>query len=1377
MKGENYRIALTQNARPFAVAAPRRVSAPLLSKVKEELDRLHSEGIIEPVVEPTDWCAPIVVVPRKTGDRVRLCVDYTELNKSIQRERWQLPTVEESLSKLEGGQIFSLLDATNGFLQVPLHHESYKLTTFITPFGRFFFKRLPFGINSGPEVYQKRIYQVLDGLDGVVNQADDILVVGRTQEEHDHRLANVLQRLREHNVTLNKDKCNINVNRVKFLGHLIENGLIKPDPEKVEAIMKMQTPNNVNELRQFLGMVNYLMKFIPNLAEVTAPLRILLKKGYQWVWSDVQKSAWDKIKSLISSNPVLVSYNKNRKTRVAADASSFGLGGVIEQFVDGKWKPITYASRSLSPTEMRYAQIEKEALALTWACERFSQYVLGTEFELMTDHKPLVQVLGSKQIASLSARLQRLRMRMACFRYKVTYVKGKEFYVPDVLSRNPIKSNEDILEQDLFVQSILDAIPCSDKRLKEIKEAQDTDEECGRIKSWIVNNNWNKNSVYWKYRTDLNISKGFLLLGTRLFIPKSLRKEILSKIHEGHMGIVKCRRRVYESKQWTFRDKVKTIDFVLVWDETKKTTSANAMEKRTMFENNLRAEGLELEQEINQEAGLHFVKIHAPLDILKRYAEVLKLQMPVKNLYKTALETASWTRMSVSSAWKQRFPLSRWFETDPYVFPDNTPELTAPYSRSKEFLFNANSPEFFTPAKKARIVQFILERTLYFKHHEEDSDVFEFGINRLLLHGVYIAAYPLHDGDLNTLGSMRYRFYHHWASYKNWYKYQPADYIMEYFGVKIALYFLWLGHYVSMLVPASVVGLCCFFISVFLETTSGTVNDACQGNIKDVICPLCDSSCGFWNLTDFCAEAEILYIFDNTSTVFFAIFISFWAAIYLETWKRYSAKITLRWDLTTIDNMDENPRPEYSAKLTKLVAKKKVNRHLNFITNIKEPSLSFWKHIFPGKVLSFATILLLIAVSTACLIGVTLYQMFIMTVLPDDWPMFATFTATVLNLLCIIALGPVFKKVARMLTEAEMHRTQIEFDNSFVMKLYLLQFVNNYSSIFYIAFFKGKFIGTPAAYHRVFGFRQLECTAGSCMLELTQQLAVIMIGTRAFRTFKKIIWPHILYKWRKSFTSVGARISDGDADQWEKDFLLVEKGTRLMVSDKLDMVFQYGFVTLFAVAFPLAPLFALINNIFTIRIDAKKLLVYHRRPTLRRTKGIGVWFDILNFVSNLAVFTNGFIIAFTSNFIPRMVYRLAFSSNLGEAGYLNYTLSYMAIKDLDMKNKPNTTIEYCRYLDFREPPWSENKYGETRMFWVVLAARFGFFIFFENIIMIAVILVKWLIPDIPQKVDWQMRRKHFVINETIINRESSQKSWWFMNWFKRDPNVSQMGSE
>ncbi|XP_054287870.1 uncharacterized protein K02A2.6-like [Macrosteles quadrilineatus] len=553
MKGENYRIALTQNARPFAVAAPRRVSAPLLSKVKEELDRLHSEGIIEPVVEPTDWCAPIVVVPRKTGDRVRLCVDYTELNKSIQRERWQLPTVEESLSKLEGGQIFSLLDATNGFLQVPLHHESYKLTTFITPFGRFFFKRLPFGINSGPEVYQKRIYQVLDGLDGVVNQADDILVVGRTQEEHDHRLANVLQRLREHNVTLNKDKCNINVNRVKFLGHLIENGLIKPDPEKVEAIMKMQTPNNVNELRQFLGMVNYLMKFIPNLAEVTAPLRILLKKGYQWVWSDVQKSAWDKIKSLISSNPVLVSYNKNRKTRVAADASSFGLGGVIEQFVDGKWKPITYASRSLSPTEMRYAQIEKEALALTWACERFSQYVLGTEFELMTDHKPLVQVLGSKQIASLSARLQRLRMRMGCFRYKVTYVKGKEFYVPDVLSRNPIKSNEeheDILEQDLFVQSILDAIPCSDKRLKEIKEAQDTDEECGRIKSWIVNNNWNKNSVYWKYRTDLNISKGFLLLGTRLFIPKSLRKEILSKIHEGHMGIVKCRRRVYESVWW-----------------------------------------------------------------------------------------------------------------------------------------------------------------------------------------------------------------------------------------------------------------------------------------------------------------------------------------------------------------------------------------------------------------------------------------------------------------------------------------------------------------------------------------------------------------------------------------------------------------------------------------------------------------------------------------------------------------------------------------------------------------------------------------------------------------------------------------------------------
>lgn len=263
------------------------------------------------------------------------------------------------------------------------------------------------------------------------------------------------------------------------MGHNIENGCIKPDPQKVEAILKIEPPSNVGELRHFLGMVNYLMTFLPNLAEKTAPLRILLKKGYHWTWSEVQKKAWDSIKEAITSTPILAAFNRNSIIRVAADASSFGLGGFIEQMMDRQWKPVLFASRPMSPVERRYAQIEKEALALTWICETFSMYLLGNDFELMADHKPLVEILGNKPISDLSARLQSFRMRLACYKYKVTYTQGKTFYTPDFLSRNPLKTadvTEDILEDELFVQSIIESISCSDKKLNEIRAAQGSDE-------------------------------------------------------------------------------------------------------------------------------------------------------------------------------------------------------------------------------------------------------------------------------------------------------------------------------------------------------------------------------------------------------------------------------------------------------------------------------------------------------------------------------------------------------------------------------------------------------------------------------------------------------------------------------------------------------------------------------------------------------------------------------------------------------------------------------------------------------------------------------------------------------------------------------------
>ena len=201
----NYTIQLRSDAQPFALSTPRRVAVPLLPKVKEELERMEEMGVISKVSEPTDWCAGTVVVPKPNG-KVRICVDLTKLNESVRRERHILPSVEQTLSQISGAKLFSKLDANSGFWQIELAKESAKLTTFITPFGRFCFNRLPFGITSAPEHFQRRMSETLSGLDGVVCLVDDVLVYGKSQQEHDQRLNAVLQCLTEAGLTLSREK-------------------------------------------------------------------------------------------------------------------------------------------------------------------------------------------------------------------------------------------------------------------------------------------------------------------------------------------------------------------------------------------------------------------------------------------------------------------------------------------------------------------------------------------------------------------------------------------------------------------------------------------------------------------------------------------------------------------------------------------------------------------------------------------------------------------------------------------------------------------------------------------------------------------------------------------------------------------------------------------------------------------------------------------------------------------------------------------------------------------------------------------------------------------------------------------------------------------
>ncbi|XP_030746412.1 anoctamin-1-like isoform X2 [Sitophilus oryzae] len=838
-------------------------------------------------------------------------------------------------------------------------------------------------------------------------------------------------------------------------------------------------------------------------------------------------------------------------------------------------------------------------------------------------------------------------------------------------------------------------------------------------------------------------------------------------------SVCKCEKMTCPHPTIFFRDGLRSVDYVLVWDALEEdAVNPVAYSKRQIFESNLVKEGLEIEYEPQETSGLNFIKIHAPREVLRRYSEILKLRMPMKEI--PALRQVSQQTNSIlegiNDQWEK---IKAWVLVDKEKFPEKGQQrFTAVYSRDREYLFDTESPCFFTPAIHSRIVQFILDRKRFSNNFNDD---FAFGVERLLNDKIYTAAYPLHDGDLKTEGTFRNLLYNEWASVRKWYRYQPLDCIKEYFGVKIALYFAWLGFYTHILMLPAVVGLACFIYSVSTMYNHIPSNDICNMELNTKMCPLCDVWCNYWNLKEACVHSRITYLFDNPTTVFYAIFMSFWATTFLEMWKRYSAEITHRWDLTGFDVQEEHPRPQYLARLAH-VKKKSVN----IVTNTVEPHVPFWKIKVPMTIFSFSIVLLLVSLAMAAVVAVVLYRMSMLVALKVHSDkvdnsyaiLFTTVTAACINLISIFIFNYIYTFVAQYLTEFELLRTQTEFDDSLTLKIYLLQFVNYYASIFYIAFFKGKFIGSPKGYNRIFGYRQEECGPGGCLMELCIQLAVIMVGKQAMNTVLEMVFP-LFFKWLNTLKIKTGLSKDqisckGCRPQWVKDFKLVEWGPRSLFPEYLEMVLQYGFVTIFVAAFPLAPFFALLNNVLEMRLDAKKLLTYYRRPVSQRVRDIGVWYRILDSIGKLSVITNGFIIAFTSEFIPQLVYRMSVSKNGNLEGYVNNSLSYFDTSDFHGDSKPrNTAVEQvCRYPDYRNPPWSPEKYELNALYWHILAAKLVFVVVFENLVVLLMIIVKWCIPDMSSELRDRIRREAYITNEIIIKQETIRAQ----NGFLREPN-------
>lgn len=515
-----YKLKLKDDAVPF-VARARPVPSALEKRVKAQINKMEREGIIVKVDKPTDWVSPIVVTEKANG-KIRICLDPRQLNKAVLREHHPMPRFEQMLGNVRGKNKFTVLDARDGFWHIELDEESSYLCTFITQWGRYRFLVLPFGLNVAPEIFQKAMEEVYKNEETVNPYYDDVLVAGVGDKDHDRQLEVALKLARENNLKFNKDKLQVGVDKVAYLGHELSGKGLEIDPKKVESIIAMKPPENKAELQRFLGMVTYLAKFVENLSQHTPGLRNLLKKETAWVWDSNSDRDYNVLKTLITNAPVLSHFNSEKPIVILTDASSYGIGSVLMQ----EEHPVEYGSVSLTPAQQNYAQIEKELLAVMYSCEHFRYYVYGRKFKIVTDHKPLLGLM-LKPYDTMSPKIQRMMLKLQTYDFELEFIPGKKHFAADTLSRAPRKEADfQLPEMEVNNPRVHLVVRITDEKLLKVAAATENDKVlrkvCEQVKMGWPHTTKGLDvavSQYFRYRNELYCENGLLCRGSRLVIP------------------------------------------------------------------------------------------------------------------------------------------------------------------------------------------------------------------------------------------------------------------------------------------------------------------------------------------------------------------------------------------------------------------------------------------------------------------------------------------------------------------------------------------------------------------------------------------------------------------------------------------------------------------------------------------------------------------------------------------------------------------------------------------------------------------------------------------------------------------------------------------
>ncbi|XP_006893399.1 PREDICTED: anoctamin-9 [Elephantulus edwardii] len=567
-----------------------------------------------------------------------------------------------------------------------------------------------------------------------------------------------------------------------------------------------------------------------------------------------------------------------------------------------------------------------------------------------------------------------------------------------------------------------------------------------------------------------------------------------------------------------------------------------------------------------------------------------------------------------------------------------------------------------------------------------------------------------------------------WAQWRSMFCKQPIDDIRSYFGEKVALYFAWLGWYTLMLIPAALMGLAVFLSGFALFNASQISKEICEAN-HILMCPRGDHLLRYQRLSDTCTFAKLTHLFDNEATVLFAIFMALWATVFLEFWKRKRSEVVLHWHLYGWDEDEEEMMlelifcPEYQPK---------KHRH-SYLYNILILALSLVMICF---MIGMAHFLVIYRVLVAAL-----FSHWASPVLAEQVTTAVVVSGALMHYVTIVIMTKVNRRVALKLCEFESPRTVSERESKLTVKFFMLQFFAHFSSLVYIAFILGRINGHPGKSVRLAGLWKLEeCHLSGCMMDLFVQMATIMGLKQTLSNCVEYLgpWLHNKYRWYKH----GPPDPNPELKDWQSNYLLGSVTIFSLFDEFMEMMMQYGFTTIFVAAFPLAPLLALFSNVVEIRLDAIKMVWLQQRLVPRKAKDIGTWLQVLETIGVLAVIVNGLVIAFTSEFIPRMVYKYRYGPCQHRAsnppvdcltGYINHSLSVFHTKDFEdpLQIEGSEKVTECRYRDYRNPP---PDYNLSEQFWFLLAIRMAFLIIFEHVALCIKLIAAWFVPDVPGEV-------------------------------------------